>query len=185
MAPLLLVTMSCGSREVPIIGDETVCEPSVDAELIEVIDGDTVDVRRSGASEVERVRLLGVQAGEIFQDDGEQACASQDDGDCCYGLEAEAWLEDLLDRVDSLVLGFDAECTDTYGRTLGYLWIDDPEDPDALDLWFINEQLLTQGIARYFDEEIGEAQNIRFKDDFEAAESEAAAQALGLWSVCE
>ena len=49
----------------------------------------------------------------------------------------------------------------------------------------MNEQLLSQGIARYFDEEIGAAQHIRFKPDFEAAESKASLEGLGLWEVCE
>jgi len=176
---------ACSSREVPIVGDQDVCQPSVDAQVIGVIDGDTVDVERAGSDEIERVRLLGVQAGELFKDDGEQDCTSQDDGECCYGDEALAWLDDLLDRVDTLTLGFDSECTDTYGRTLGYLWIDDPYDPENTDPWFVNEQLLIQGVARYFDEEIGAAQEIRFKDDFETAEAKADLARLGLWDVCE
>jgi len=183
--PLLLMAAACGSREVPIIGDELVCEPPVDAEVVGVIDGDTIDVRRVGTSDVERVRLLGIQAGELFKDDGDQDCTSQDDGECCYGEEAAAWLEDILSDVDELLLGFDSDCTDTYGRTLGYLWIQDPDDDEATEPWFVNEEMLRLGIARYFDEEIGAAQDIRFKPEFEAAETQAAQAGLGLWAVCE
>ncbi len=164
---------------------EGVCEPPVMADIVGVVDGDTVDVFREGASEVERVRLLGVQAGEIYRADGEQSCTGSDDGECCYGEQASAWLADLLENGDTVELGFDEECTDTYGRTLGYFWIVDPHDPESTEPWFVNEQLLLQGVARYFDEEIGDAQGIRFKDDFVAAEAKASIEGLGLWAVCE
>jgi micrococcal nuclease len=175
----------CGSREVPILGDEDVCQPPVEADVVGVVDGDTIDVRREGSAEVERIRLLGIQAGEIFYNDGEQNCTSQADGECCYGTQADGWLTSLLERVDTLTLGFDSECTDTYGRTLGYIWIDDPLDSEETEPWFVNEEILALGIARYFDDEIGQAQNIRFKADFQAAESRAAIAELGLWSFCE
>ncbi len=182
---LLSIPGGCGTREVPIVGDEEVCEPSVEASLVGVVDGDTIDLLRSGSTEVERVRLLGIQAGEIFHDDGDQECTSQADGECCYGTEAKDWLVDLLDDVDEVTLGFDSECTDTYGRTLGYVWIADPHDSEATEPWFINEQVLRLGIARYFDEEIGEAQDIRYKSDFQSAEARAEMEGLGLWEICE
>lgn len=168
-----------------MVGDETVCEPPVEVDVVGVVDGDTIDVLRPGSAEVERVRLLGVQAGELWHDDGQQDCTSQDDGECCYGAQADLWLSDLLDDVDTLTLGFDADCTDTYGRTLGYVWIADPSDELNLEPWFVNEELIAQGIARYFDEEIGNAQYIRFKTEFQAAEARASVNGLGLWAVCE
>jgi len=154
-------------------------------DLVKVVDGDTVDVRRDDTGYVERIRLLGLQAGEIFKDDGEQSCSSQDDGECCYGDIASLWLEDVLSAVDEITLGFDLDCTGLYGRTLGYLWVPDESDPTGEEHWFVNREALRLGVARYYDTEVGDAQDIRFRDDFVAVEAEASAAGRGLWQVCE
>ncbi len=181
----LAATSACASREVPVLGDAEVCSPSTLVDLVKVVDGDTVDVRRDDTGYVERIRLLGLQAGEIFKDDGEQSCSSQDDGECCYGDIASLWLEDVLSAVDEITLGFDLDCTGLYGRTLGYLWVPDESDPTGEEHWFVNREALRLGVARYYDTEVGDAQDIRFRDDFVAVEAEASAAGRGLWQVCE
>ena len=72
-----------------------------------VIDGDTVDVRLSG--DRVRVRLLNIDTPETKH---------PNKGVQCLGPEATDLLESLLEPGDEVVLQYDEERTDHYGRTL-------------------------------------------------------------------
>lgn len=77
------------------------------ATVLRVVDGDTVDVDRGG--EEVRVRLLNIDTPETKHPNK----AVQ-----CMGPEATRRLEELLERGDRVVLQYDEERTDRYGRTL-------------------------------------------------------------------
>ena len=95
-------------------------EPTGPAELVDVVDGDTLDVRVGGV--VERVRLIGVNAPER--------------GECFYA-EATERLVDLLDD-GSLRLESDTSDRDQYGRLLRYVWAGET---------LVNERLVLDGLA--------------------------------------
>ena len=90
------------------------------AELVDVVDGDTLDVRIAGV--VERVRLIGVNAPER--------------GECLYA-EATEGLVDLLGD-GSLRLESDTSDRDRYGRLLRYVWAGET---------LVNERLVLDGLA--------------------------------------
>ncbi len=95
-------------------------DPIEPAELVAVVDGDTLDVRLGGV--VERVRLIGVNAPER---------------DECFYAEATEGLVDLLED-GSLRLASDTSDRDQYGRLLRYLWVGET---------LVNERLVLDGLA--------------------------------------
>ena len=84
------------------------------ARVVEVIDGDTVDVRYSGSTH--RIRLLNVDTPETK--DPNEAVE-------CLGPEASAYLEQQLEPGDTVRLAFDKERTDKYDRELAGVFEDD------------------------------------------------------------
>lgn len=95
-------------------------EPAEPAELVVVVDGDTLDVRIAGV--VERVRLIGVNAPER---------------DECLYAEATEGLVDLLGE-GSLRFESDTSDRDQYGRLLRYVWAGGT---------LVNERLVLDGLA--------------------------------------
>ncbi len=112
-----------------------------------VIDGDTV-ILDGG----ERVRLIGVDAPEIphGKRPGEAG-----------GYEASRYLRGLVEG-KTITLKYDEEAKDSYGRTLGYLYLGDGKN--------INEEMIRSGHAkamRFF--------NYRLKERFFKVEAKAEA----------
>ncbi len=174
---------------VPIQTSTSFCAPERDAIVACTLDGDTVDLDSCG--EGERVRFLGVSAPEI---------AHEPEPAECWGDEATAWVDPrLTGRV--ITLEFDAECTDIYGRTLAWLWVegdagdslaDDLREFDDLASYFnddgsfrvlFNDLVIRAGQARLYDE--GFAQDVRYYERLQASEDLAAVEGRGLWGVCE
>lgn len=96
--------------------------------VVRVIDGDTVDIRIGG--QVERVRLLNVDAPENNKATGESEC---------LGPEASAMLRRLLPEGAMVTLTYDDERRDRYGRLLAGLI-----DGDGA---LINAQMAAAGLA--------------------------------------
>ncbi len=87
-------------------------------QVVEIVDGDTLDVRIDGV--IERVRLIGINTPERGE---------------CFAAEAAAALERLtVGR--QLRLQSDTSDRDQYGRLLRYVWADDQ---------LVNEQLVLEG----------------------------------------
>lgn len=169
----LLWFVGCGQPNGPdwVVGDA--CDLPKERDVGCVVDGDTFDLAIAGGGDcggdTERVRMLGIDAPELSSDD-------------CYADEAYAQLEGLLeDREVELV--FDVDCTDTYGRTLAYVYLTDPWlEGDAEEVLFVNEWMLEKGYARLYDEDF--ADDIRQFDTLAAAESRALSGSKGLWGAC-
>lgn len=131
------------------------------AEVIAVVDGDTINVQTAGGEA--RVRLIGLDTPEINRDGGP---------DDCYAQEAR-------DDLNALVYGQTVELrgdptqddTDRYGRLLRHVYIDGQSAALAL---------LEAGAAHEYTYQvpyIGQAQH-------QAAEAEARAAELGMWGSC-
>ncbi len=121
-----------------------------------VIDGDTVDLE-SGV----RVRLFGIDAPELSARCGPQARDTltfflQD-----QGRDRWVWLE------------YGPRQVDQYGRTLGYLWVQDPDDGEW---WLLDEWMVIVGAARAW------TRDGQYRDLIVAREVEARAGRVGcLW----
>jgi micrococcal nuclease len=129
----------------------------LDAIVLHVDDGDTIDVRVDGR--IERIRYIGIDAPEVAHD-GVGAAP---------GGEAAAQLNRVLVAGRRVKLELDWETRDRYGRLLAYVWINDT---------MVNLEMVRCGYART----MVIPPNVRYARRFASAEAEARSAQLGLWS---
>jgi micrococcal nuclease len=123
--------------------------------VVRVVDGDTILF----APDV-RVRLIGVDAPESVKPDHPVEP---------WGPEASDFTRQFLSG-GTARLEYDRERTDSYGRTLAYVWVGDR---------MLNEELLRAGLARW-ERHFNYASEI--KQRFRAAQEEARRERRGIWS---
>jgi len=146
------------------------------AEIVRVIDGDTLSVRLSDGSE-ERVRLIGTDAPESKSPD--------EDENCPEGEQAEANLRGTLPKGERVWMSKDTSERDRYGRLLRYVWLEEPASEMASSQEFCSKCLNARLVIG------GWAQPKRYPPDTAAADllealgDSSAAQGLGVsakWS---
>jgi micrococcal nuclease len=172
---LLFLLTSCNRYDIPILVNNW-CDSPREEVVTAVVDGDTLDLEGG-----ERVRLLGVDAPEVYYD-GHDDCSSQESTECCYGLDSEGWLAEAIPPGTTVHLEFDLDCYGIYDRTLAYVWVVDEDNPE--EELFINEELLKQGFARVYDADVEQAQDIRYLESFREAQLLAQSNNAGLWGEC-
>ena len=156
--------------------------PCLEAELVSVIDGDTIKVRLRGGSS-ERVRLIGVDAPE-------------------WGEPLAALATQELARIvgrGPVFLEFDLEKRDKYGRLLAYVWVpgsrptgdvavsrpqggSDPGSKGAgggAGLAMANLELLRAGLAVLYTV----PPNVAYVEELRRAQEEARADERGIWGA--
>ena len=115
----------------------------VAAELVNVVDGDTLAVRVGG--EDERVQLLGVDAPELFRKvsktAGDSVYSEWESTDDPNAQAGKRLLADFL-QGKALTLEFERRERDRYGRLLAYVWVE-----DGGKQVLVNEWVLQHGIA--------------------------------------
>lgn len=140
------------------------------AVVLDVIDGDTLRVRRTGGAPLpsDRVRLIGVDTPEIHPRVEP------------YGRAAARFTrERLLGR--QVWLERDVSETDRYGRALRYVWlVPPPEEPTVGDLrrHLFNAVLLLEGYGRVATY----PPDVRHAERFLEFQREARKAGRGLWS---
>ncbi len=148
-----------------------------------VIDGDTIELPNG-----QYVRYIGMDTPETV-DPREPAQ--------CFGEEAAQRNRELVEGKD-IRLEKDVEDKDTYGRLLRYVFVGDPStrfprpepfggEPQDEPLGtkagqdiFVNLELVREGYARAYTV----PPNVKYQDEFLAAEREAREEKRGLWSKC-
>lgn len=130
--------------------------------VVEVIDGDTIDVSVAGRRE--RVRLIGVDTPESVDPDRPVQC---------FGPEASAYTERLLPPGTEVRLERDEVSRDRYGRLLAYVW---RVEDDLL----VNLELVATGHA----DAVTFGDNEALLSRLSAAEAAARSGGVGLWSAC-
>ena len=130
--------------------------PRLDATVLHVDDGDTIEVRIDGR--VERVRYIGIDAPEVAHEGVGGA----------RGGEAAARLNRALLRERHVRLEFDRETRDRYGRLLAYVWAGGV---------MVNLEMAHRGYARA----LTIPPNVRYARRFTSAEAVARMAQLGLW----
>ena len=167
---LLVLLAGCGGIQL----DPGANAPAArNATVVEVVDGDTVDVRFPDGS-TDTVRLLGIDTPEVHADpepEEYEGVPNTDAGAACLrdaGERASAVLTDRLAGQD-VRLEFDpaADLRGGYGRLLAYVI----HDGTNLNYW-----LIERGDARVYDAEFTRS------GEFYAAESAAVAANRGLWN---
>jgi micrococcal nuclease len=128
--------------------------------VLRVVDGDTFHVLRNGRDVT--IRLIGIDTPEVSWYGGEAEC---------FGSTAGVFLRNLLDG-ELLVLEFDAERLDPYGRTLAYAYLADGR--------MVNLLLVRRGFAEVTIYE----PNDRYETQLVHVERQARKANLGMWSAC-
>ena len=131
-----------------------------------VIDGDTIQVRDIKNDKIFNVRYLGIDTPEL---DGL-------DYETCFGSQAKEKNQDMVSD-QKLILEFDRDKYDRFGRTLAYVYTLDEQGEKET---FVNLELLEQGFARFYLDK----QNTRYQDEFTNAVIDAHDGFLGLWGFC-
>lgn len=126
---------------------------AADSTVVQVIDGDTIDVSLGG--DTARVRLLNIDTPER--------------GECLYD-EAAGRLRELLPLGTKVRLEYDVERTDRYDRHLAGVFVDST---------FINEQMVAAGLARVVEYE----PNVKFSDRLSVAAIAPRQQQVGIYGV--
>ena len=160
LAGALLTTTAC---------DRAPATPADVGRVVDVIDGDTVDIDIAGHEE--RVRLLGIDTPEVFLADG----APPE----CFGPESSAFTADLLTDGARVRLERDVVGRDDYGRLLAYVFVLDAGEVTGGSL--VNEAIVRQGYAR----PLIIAPNGAYATRLVAAATAAEAEGLGLWGGCD
>jgi micrococcal nuclease len=129
------------------------------AEVLRVVDGDTIEVELDG--EEEDVRYIGVDTPETVKPGAPVGC---------FGPEASERNHELVEgRVVRLV--FDRELRDDYGRLLAYVYADGR---------LVNAELVAGGYARTLEIE----PNTSRAPQLARLEERASVAGRGLWSAC-
>jgi endonuclease YncB( thermonuclease family) len=130
--------------------------------VVRVVDGDTVIVRGPGGS-TEDVRLIGIDTPETV--DPRRPVG-------CFGPEASAYAKHLLTG-RRVLLRYDRELHDRYGRFLAYIWL------VGRGGGFVNARLVELGYARAYPF----PPNTAHEALFAALERRAAIGGRGLWGA--
>jgi len=105
--------------------------------IAKVVDGDTVDVEIDlgfSLTKKERVRLAGIDTPES---------RTRNLIEKKYGLEAKAYLEDLLENSQDLIVK--TEKDGKYGRMLGWFF------ENQFSIYSINQKMIDEGYAWEYD----------------------------------
>lgn len=133
--------------------------PGERAEVVDVVDGDTVKVRVAATGQVLTVRVLGIDTPETYG------------GAECWGPEASAFAErTLAGKTVGLVADETQDEMDRYGRALRYLVLPDSSNYSVL--------AAEAGAARSY---VYGGKPVSAHDEIVAAEQRAEAANRGLW----
>lgn len=180
---VLLVTAGCttspgGGGEsptyVPLLTEE---RETVNATVVEVVDGDTLTVRLPGGDR-ETLRLLGVDTPEVHSPPAPsewEGIPNTPGGESClreYGNAASDFVREGAAPGSTVKLAFDPESDKRgyYDRLLVYVIVDGEN---------LNHQLIDRGLARFYDSELSE------RAAFLDSESVARENQRGAWTCQE
>ena len=166
LAAVLAVSVACGWIEASGSGAADTAGPAADqavrtdsaassdeaiqqAEIVRVVDGDTLKVKIPGNDNA-TVRLVGMDTPESVAPDASRNCRE--------GVIASDYAKSLVSPGQTVWLSRDASDTDKYGRLLRYVWLEQPDDPS--DEGEIARKMLNAILVRD-----GYAQAKRYKPD--------------------
>jgi len=136
------------------------------ASVINVVDGDTIDVLIDGREL--RVRYIGIDTPETV--DPRRPVE-------CFGREASERNRQLVEG-RAVGLEPDVSETDQFGRLLRYVWVDPSAGSGQARM--VNATLVEEGYATAS----AFPPDVRYAEEFAALEARARAEGRGLWSAC-
>ena len=137
-------------------------------EVLRVIDGDTIEVNIDG--EPVTVRMIGIDCPESVHPD--ESLNTE------YGEIAADFTRTLLEG-KNVLLEYDEQLTDEYGRTLAYVYIEGKENGGS-----VNAFLLQEGYARVMEIEPNTkyAELFRQREHMASSGSSNAGKPKGFWN---
>ncbi|MFH0936837.1 MAG: thermonuclease family protein [Candidatus Daviesbacteria bacterium] len=160
----ILTNSSYNQPEVTVSISPTPSTPDIIGEeklVIRVVDGDTIEVEGN-----QKIRYIGIDTPETV--DPRRPVA-------CFGKEASDENKKLVEG-KKVILEKDISETDKYERLLRYVYV---KNPDGTTL-FVNDYLVRQGFAKISTY----PPDVKFTDQFLAAQVEARENQKGLWQKC-
>jgi micrococcal nuclease len=148
-------------------GRATGSDGSERATVTHVVDGDTIDVRLPGGDD-DTVRYIGIDTPETVKPGTPVQCG---------GPRAHDINEQLVGG-RTVILRFDEERRDVYGRLLAYVYV--PEEGPGGRALFVNAELARRGLART----LTIPPNDSFAPLFARLAARAGAAGRGLWGHC-
>jgi micrococcal nuclease len=140
-------------------GEATGAGDRVSAEVLRVVDGDTIEVDFDGRTE--DVRYIGVDTPESVKPGSPVEC---------FGKQASEFNRELVED-EQVTLVFDRELRDAYGRLLAYVYVGRE---------FVNAELVRRGFARTLEI----APNTARAGALSRLERSASIAGRGLWGSC-
>ncbi len=131
---------------------------TTEANVLRVIDGDTIEVDINGITY--KVRYIGIDAPELNDEGCEFSALAQEATRC----------NSQLVRGKTILLEKDVSEIDQYGRLLRYVYVDDI---------FVNAELVRQGLAWAKAYE----PDTKYQDYLEEMEAKAKQAEIGIWSI--
>lgn len=165
---VLLAGCTVGNGSAPAPADDAALNPPGNVEqaaVVDVIDGDTVDVLLNG--EEVRLRLIGMDTPETVHPSRPVEC---------FGREASEQARELLDsKTVQLEVDESQSRRDRFGRQLRYIWL-----PDGR---LFNLEMIRQGYAFEYTYNVP----YKYQAEFQQAQETAREEQRGLWSpdACE
>jgi len=147
-------------------------EDKTEAELVRVIDGDTIKVNIHDRNE--SVRFIGMDTPEIHGGNNPLHFGLEDtpETEQCLYIWAEkstSYVKQEVSPGDKIELEFEGDRRDQYGRLRAHIHLQDTNNT-------LNYKLVEKGYANVFPVEFDE------KESFEEAEQKAQEQEKGLWN---
>lgn len=138
------------------------------AELVRVVDGDTIVVILEGKEE--KVRFIGVNTPE--------SVGKYEDNPQPFGKEASEFTKSLLKEGQPIFMMKDVGDRDKYQRLLRYIYLQEPNE-NEMEKSMINAILLKEGYASTMTI----PPNVKYSDVFLKLEQTAKENSVGLWSI--
>lgn len=170
--------------QLPFISKEKIKADFVKAQVVYVIDGDTIIVkipkttfndRKTLKNLKFRVRLIGIDTPESRINKRAKIQSKETRKNLKEVVElgnyAKEFTKKLLKKGQTIYLEFDVEPQDKYGRLLAYVWLPSGE--------MVNKKIICEGYA--FPLTI--PPNVKYKDDFLECFRKARKDQKGLWSI--
>lgn len=150
---------------------ESQSKPNRRAEIVEVIDGDTVEITRNGEEEI--VRVLGIDTPEVYSRNNPSEFFLENTSEkrkCLrkMGEKASSFArEKLVNQTVELVQDPQSDERGSYGRLLGYIEYNNTD---------LGEELLEKGYARVYNSSFERIERYR------ELETESRVQNTGIWN---
>lgn len=134
------------------------------AEIVYVVDGDTLCVQTDSVQGPQKVRLVGINTPESAAP--EEYLAETGKENTREGVDASEFVKDMLHEGDTVLLQYDEERVDKYGRLLAYVWVQEPDD--ASDIGEVSSKMLNAILLRDgYAETMSIRPNTAYKQMFE------------------